>query len=146
MSTPRASAAAIRLADGRVLIEGGFRTAITGGLKSKVTTTFLATADIYNPSTGKFGKTGGMIASRQDQAVALLKDGRVLVVGGLGAKNAARNTIEMYNPAKGGFTAAAAMENARWHCTATTLQDGLVLIAGGFSGSVALDTALLYNP
>jgi hypothetical protein len=134
------------LADGRVLIEGGFRTAITGGLKSKVTTTFLATAEIFNPSTGKFGKTGGMIASRQDQAVALLKDGRVLVVGGLGAKNATKNTIEIFNPAKGSFTAAPTMTTGRWHCTATTLQDGLVLIAGGFNGSIALDTALLYNP
>jgi hypothetical protein len=88
-----------------------------------------------------------MVMIRQDQAVALLKDGSVLVAGGLGYKTGTpRNTIEIYNPAKGGFTAVATMTTGRWHCTATTLQDGLVLIAGGFNGSIALDTALLYNP
>jgi N-acetylneuraminic acid mutarotase len=147
MATARANGAAILLSDGRVLIEGGFRVKTTVGLKGSSTTSYLALAEIYSTRTGRFSKTGGMLTSRQDQAVALLKDGRVLVVGGWGGKHgSAIATLEIFNPAKGSWSAAGTMPQGRRLCSATTLQDGLVLITGGFNNTAALNTSFLYVP
>jgi hypothetical protein len=59
------------LLDGRVLITGGDY----GGDD-------LATAEIYDPATGRFSPTGSMTVGRSSHTAALLDDGRVLIEGG----------------------------------------------------------------
>lgn len=146
MHSVRAGAAAIRLSDGRVLIVGGLKTTFTTGKTGKTTTTYLATAEIYNPAKGTFSSTGGMTAGREYAAVALLKNGTVVVAGGLGKGFAPLGGVDIFNAAAGGFKAAGNMSTKRAFCTATTLEDGHVLIVGGWADNKALASAELYNP
>ena len=70
----RSNHAAILLADGRVLINGG---------KNSVN---LTSAEIFDPAgsggDGSFTATGSLTTSRREHAVTLLADGRALIVGG----------------------------------------------------------------
>jgi hypothetical protein len=94
---------AIRLPDGRVLVTGGLATA---GMTGNSTDELLATAEIFDPSSGAFTPTGSMTAPRLGHTMALLPDGRVAVVGGaLGmAYETQTSTTEIYDPTTGAFS------------------------------------------
>src|ERR1035437_6505929 len=79
MSVPRKYATATLLADGRVLVAGGAR---CPQVNDGSTCVGLASAEIYNPRTARFAKTGSMVTARFYQTATLLKDGRVLIAGG----------------------------------------------------------------
>jgi hypothetical protein len=114
MITARSLHTATMLADGRVLIAGGVP---DYGLSP------LASAELYDPSTGTFSATGSMLAAG-GQAATLLYDGRVLIVG---ADN------EIYDPVTGTFTITGAFAGAYaapFVDSATLLSDGTVLITG----------------
>jgi hypothetical protein len=57
---------------------------------------FSATAELYNPATGKFTQTGSMNTARQNQDATLLPDGDVLVTAGV---TSAGLFSELYHPA-----------------------------------------------
>lgn len=137
--------AAIRLADGRVLIAGGTNEA---GL--------LSVAEIYDPSSGTFSPTGDLPEPREGHSMALLEDGRVLVVGGSdaglggGFPNYYPNAL-LFDPATGTFSSTGDLAFPRDNTTATALQDGRVLVAGGSAvvgnpGSTTIATAEIYDP
>ena len=126
MTTPRQGATATLLADGRVLIVGGY----VGGYGS---TTWLSSAEVYDPGTGQFRPTGSMTTLRMPASytATLLQDGRVLVVGGQSDGTATLATAELYDPKTGTFSRTGSMATARGAHTAALLDDGRVLIAGG---------------
>jgi WD40 repeat protein len=149
MHTARVSATATLLQNGRVLIAGGYST-------PDLTWTFYASAEIYDPATGKFTTTGSMSAARANATATLLADGRVLIAGGQGCSNPKHCTnirsgdiqqdllsADIYDPATGRFTGTGSMTGAlaTYSTVATLLPDGRVLIAG-------LDVGLaeLYDP
>ena len=111
------------LADGRVLFVGGF----------DIVSGFVATAELYDPATGKFSATGSPLEAAADQTGTRLQDGRVLVVGGLDANEKQLASAELYDPATGKFTLTGSLHTARQFQTATLLADGRVLIAGGYN-------------
>ena len=97
---------------------------------------------------GTFASTGSMTTGREDHSATLLKDGRVLIAGGLGNGDLALlASAELYNPTTGRFTATGSMTTARAYQTATLLADGRVLVAGGAdSTGQYIASAELYDP
>ena len=82
-----------------------------------------------------------MTATRAAHTATLLRDGRVLITGGLPGLAG----TEIFDPATDSFTPASNMSVARAGHTATLLSNGKVLIAGGYNGGY-LASAELYDP
>ncbi len=142
--TGRADHAAALLANGQVLITGGFATATLAPDPG------LNTAELYNPATNAFTSvTGTMRVRRTNHNATLLADGKVLLSGGQdnnGGDGLA--SAELYDPATQTFSAiAAAMTSPRGGHGAALLPDGKVLLVGGFNNSsVSLNSAELFDP
>jgi hypothetical protein len=125
MNTGRAAHSATLLADGRVLIAGGFREEGRREIS-------IASAEIYDPETNRFTVTGDLNEARNGHTATLLADGRVLIAGGWGPTGRS-GTAELFDPQTGTFQYTASLAGPRAGMTATLLKNGSVLIAGGES-------------
>lgn len=134
---------ATALADGRVLVTGGY-------LESKL----VAVTEVFDPKAGAWHSSGTMAEGRIGHTATRLRDGKVLVAGGLVFGPDTRLTFatssELYDPATGTWTATAPMPAPRAEHAATLLSDGKVLVTGGqgVTGRIvpALHDALVYDP
>lgn len=133
MTVARTQHTATLLTDGRVLIVGG---------------AFLASAEIYDPSTSAFSTTGSMSAPRWEHTATLLPDGRVLIVGGGNGHGLAAPSVEIYDPATGAFSPGGNLLFPRDGHSAILLANGTVLLVGGsgLAAFPALAPAEVYDP
>ena len=130
MAAGRTAHTATRLANGKVLIAGGLDTGTS--LDNP-----LASALLYDPTTGTFTPTGSMATPRFRHSATLLPNGKVLIGGGVttGSGGICINSAELFDPAAnngtGAFTSAGSMVAFRADFTATLLPNGKVLMTGG---------------
>jgi hypothetical protein len=145
MNQPRAGHTATLLNDGTVLVVDG------GDLDIDSLLVSFPSAEIFDPSQGKFSSTGSPCIAREFHTATLLESGKVLIAGGNEFNGyptwlPATPTAELYDPASHSFKNTGSMKAARTQHTATVLADGRVLIVGGSTSVEALATTEIYDP
>ena len=151
MNAPRHTTTAAVLADGRVLIPGGF------GAPDPHDTSI--TADVYDPATGTWSLTGDLNFSRARQGAMALPDGTVVI--GPGSRSTTfgppfvstiNDTSELYDPATDTWelTNGQPLLPGRFNFQQAVLPNGQALMAGGFGGPAGSEsvtqTAEVYDP
>ena len=123
MNTARELFTATLLNNGEILA--------AGGQHSNLIPPFLTSAELYNPSTGKWTPTGSLNTGRYYQTATLRTNGQVLIAGG-GAHLA---SAELYDPSSGTFTVTGSLNTVRTDHAAVVLSNGEVLAVGGYDGN-----------
>ena len=132
----RTGHAATLLANGKVLVAGGFDGSH-----------YLDSCALYDAATGTWSSTGPMADGRQNATATLLQNGMVLVTGGIDG-HGVLNTCELYDPVAGTWSNTMPMASPRDLHTATLLPGGKVLVTGGKGGggNNYLSSCELYDP
>jgi hypothetical protein len=106
-----------------------------------------STTEIYDPGAGTFGSPIQLGDRRALGTTTALRDGSVLMVGGVDDTGNPIGTVERYWPAKLASEPIGTMASPRSGQTATLLTDGTVLVVGGRSDSTTVVAeADLYLP
>lgn len=120
LGTARSGATATLLADGRVLVVGG-------GRPDRAPQRALASAEIFDPSTGHFRLAGMLAQARYKHGALRLANGDVLVIGGSDARDydGKLRSVERFDVVAGRFVPAGNLADPRFKIT-----DGLLLLPG----------------
>ena len=141
----RLSHTATTLADGRVLLAGGFVGTIEAGDPT-------ALCEMFDPlGDPLFFSTGSLNEARSGHAAVLLADGRTMVLGGIDPSLEILGSTELFDPAAETFSLGESLTFERTVPQALVLTDGTVLVTGGNDSSFLFDpmpvsTAELYDP
>ena len=134
MQTSRRMHTSTLLPDGRILIVGGYGGPVPAWGSP------LASAELYDPATDMFVRTGDMIAARGGHSAVSLPNGNVLIVGGSGIAGYPNiPPAEVYHPDTGTFTAAGAYvarDGCDFCAPAIPLRDGRVLFTGQYPAQI----------
>jgi hypothetical protein len=137
----------VALSDDRVMVIGG--DIVESTTEPGVGLPARATAELYDPGAGAFARTGRPQVRRHSPSAVLLRDGRVLVVGGYTVEGGQPvGDAEIYDPASETFALTGSMTAARFITSLTLLGDGRVLVVGGTvaAGDRFIPSADLYDP
>jgi len=122
------------LPNGKVLVVGGFG---NDGV--------IASAELYDPTTGKWRATAKPFFGRTRHTATLLPSGKVLVSGGA-TETSIPAQAELYDPAAETWTITGSLATPRYGHTSTLLMSGKVLVAGGTNGGNAFASSETYDP
>jgi N-acetylneuraminic acid mutarotase len=157
----RVNHTATRLLNGKVLVIGGYRKIVLNSADPNsihVIRGTISYAELYDPLTGIWSRTGSLSLPRVAHTATLLKDGSVLVVGGnsdalsttytqyeWGAGNGfiedpiglepspITSAVEKYHIGTGSWSTTTPYPITIANHTATLLINGKVVVAGGFN-------------
>lgn len=127
MATARVVHGAVVLADGRVLVAGGY--VDNYGL-------ITSSVEIFDPSVGTWSAATSMNTPRSHFMMMRLPTNKILVAGGL-SNGVDLKTAEIYDPATNLWSPAASMSLERYDASMTLLGNGKVLVAGGGTNKLA---------
>jgi uncharacterized repeat protein (TIGR01451 family) len=132
--------AAVRLANGKVLVAGGVNANICASDTS---------AELYDPVTGTWSFTGSIPFATTGLTMTVMSDGKVLLAGGGNRCGGVFSAAAVYDPTAGTWSPTGSMTLGReWH-SAVLLPNGRVLVAGGLGSSSpfpSLSSAEIYDP
>lgn len=121
---PRGESAASLLSDGTILV--------TGGVHVPKGHYVLRSAERYDPKTDSWKDAGATGAQRRGHTHTTLKDGRILIAGGVGGGFAApTRRIDLFDPATNKFGAYAELGVGRSFHATLDLGAGRLLVIGG---------------
>ena len=109
-------------------------------------------SEVFDPLTGEQQTTGPMAATepRSTDSAILLRDGRVLLVGGTAPLSGRSHAlVQLFDPKTLRFTAAKPMVTPRVHAKLAMLPDGRVLVTGGTppnDPNTTLASAEIFDP
>ena len=135
------------------LLDGG--ALLTGGVGGGGATRLAGSVDRYDAVDGKWHAAGQMLHVRAGHTATVLRDGRVLVAGGLTccqdpnpSAEFFSSTAEIYDPSTEAFAPTGSMRLARGNHAAALLPDGRVLISGGDGNDPAAppSSTEIYDP
>ncbi len=138
MNVARRLQTATLLADGRVLVAGGF--GASGSLP-------IADAEIYDPAANGWTSVASMAVARDVAAAASLPNGNVIVVGGSAAGTRIAST-ELFDPVQGRWSGGPPLAVARAYFALVVLGDRRLLLIGGDDdrGDALRSTEILTPP
>lgn len=138
MAIGRLNHSATLLPDGKVLVAGGCTTQ-TGGCGPTGGASATETAELFDPATGTWTRTGDMRTGHALHTATVLKQsncgthcGQVLVVGGVNS-GSAMNIVEFYDPGAKSWSLTRTVQTPRFLHTAALLNDGHVFVVGNYS-------------
>jgi len=112
---------------------GAVAVLVAGGYVHTGTSSYLASAELYDPAAGTWSTTGSMGTGRSGHGAALVGNVEVFVVGGANASGALASA-EIYNYLAGTFTSAGRMDTARADLVVVVV-GRTVLLSGGYQPS-----------
>lgn len=131
----------VKLLDGRILVIGG-KTYDYPKLEEQT----LRMCEVYDENTGKWSIADSMKVRRSGHNAMLLKDGRVLVVGGNSSSNLS-TTCEIYEPVQNKWNDAASLNIPKVSLNAVLLPNGKLLVIGRYGSNVYPQRSCeLYDP
>jgi hypothetical protein len=121
MHEPRYDFGSASLPGGRVLVAGGMNASAV-----------LASAEIYDPTTGVWTVVASMHSAREHLTLTSLHSGLVLAVGGNSSPNGVPlASAEVYDLGSNTWRRVRPMKIGRYFHSATLLANGMVMISGG---------------
>jgi N-acetylneuraminic acid mutarotase len=141
LNVAREGAVAVVLPNGKVLV--------TGGMMRAPGTTYLSSAEIYDPATGLFTYVNSMPQARGSATGALMADGRVFIAGGYNGTNGHMKSAVIYNPSLNTWTTVTSQMNSvhsEGGAVTLLMNDGRMIVAGGWNPSNGVWTIDVYNP
>lgn len=120
LAAARSGATGTLLADGRVLVAGG-------GRPDREPRRALASAELFDPATGRFTPAGTMAQERYKHGAVRLANGDVLIVGGSDIRDygGKLRSVERFDVVAGRFVPAGNLADPRFK-----IADGLLLLPG----------------
>jgi hypothetical protein len=122
--------------DGNVLLTGG-----TCFILAVNRDTVWKECEMYTPAKNEWSAVKDLNIERCYHTATLLKDGRILVIGGYNPKQGSLNSCESYDPQTKEWNFTAPMKYPRSKHSATLLSNGKVVVIGGGE-----KTSELYDP
>ena len=140
LNVKRLDHTATLLPNGKVLVAGGVTDSGSGPFATN-------SAELYDPATRRWSRTGSLNTGRSGHTATLLQNGKVLVAGGFNSSGNPLLSAELYNPATETWSRTGNLNVARSFYTTTLLSNGKVLVVGGSTNkSSNTNGAELYDP